>query len=81
MPGQAADCGHRLKLVDDVPRDEVDVVVTELDTDVADALPPQLVELGIVYPLDTLNIHRGFMFNMLAVFATCSIVIKQRDVI
>lgn len=55
VPGQAADCGHSLKLVDDVPRDEVDVVVAELDADVADAFPPQLVELGIVHPLDTLQ--------------------------
>lgn len=55
VPGQAADRGHRLELVDDVPRDEVDVVVTQLDTDVADAFPPQLVELGIVHPLDTLQ--------------------------
>lgn len=55
VPGQAADRGHRLELVDDVPRDEVDVVVAELDTDVADAFPPQLVELGIVHPLDALQ--------------------------
>lgn len=55
VPGQAADSGHRLELVDDVPRDEVDVVVAELDAGVSDALPPQLVELGVVHPLDTLR--------------------------
>lgn len=60
MPGQAADCSHGLKLVDDIPWDEVNVVVTELDTDVVDALPPQLVELGIVDPLDTLR-HWGLV--------------------
>lgn len=54
VPGQAADGGHGLELVDDVPRDEVNVVVAELDADVADAFPPQLVELGIVHPLDAL---------------------------
>lgn len=55
VPGQAADCRNRLELVDDVPRDEVNVVVTELDTDVADAFPSQLVQLSIVHPLDTLH--------------------------
>lgn len=60
VPGQAADRRHRLKLVDDVPRDEVNVVVAELDADVTDALPPQLVELGVVYPLNTLR-HWGLI--------------------
>lgn len=54
VPGQAADGGHGLELVDDVSRDEVNVVVTELDAGVADAFPPQLVELGVVHPLDAL---------------------------
>lgn len=57
VPGQAADGRHRLELMDDVPRDEVDVVVTQLHADVADAFPPQLVEFGIVHPLDTLHTH------------------------
>lgn len=57
VPGQAADGGHGLELVDDVPGDEVDVVVAELRPDVADALSPQLVELGIIHPLDTLYIQ------------------------
>ena len=55
VPGQAAHRRHRLELVDDVPGDEVNVVVTELDAGVADSLPPQLVELGVVHPLDTLR--------------------------
>lgn len=55
VPGQAADSGHCLELVDDIPRDEINVVVTELDMDIADAFPPQLVELGIIHPLDTLH--------------------------
>lgn len=54
MPGQAADGGHGLELVDDVSRDEVNVIVTELDAHVANAFPPQLVELGVVHPLDAL---------------------------
>lgn len=54
VPGQAADGGHGLELVDDVSRDEVNVIVTELDADIANAFPPQLVELGIVHPLDAL---------------------------
>lgn len=55
VPGQAAHSRHSLELVNHVPGDEVDVVITELDVDVTDALPPQLVELGIVHPLDTLQ--------------------------
>lgn len=55
VPGQAADSRHRLKLVDDVPRDEVDVIVAELQADVANAFSPQLVQLGVVHPLDTLG--------------------------
>lgn len=55
VPGQAADGRHRLELVDDVPRDEVDVIVAELQADVADAFSPQLVQLGVVHPLDTLG--------------------------
>lgn len=54
MPGQAADGGHGLELVDDVSRDEVNVIVAELDADIANAFPPQLVELGVVHPLDAL---------------------------
>lgn len=63
VPGQAADCGHRLELVDDVPRDEVNVVVTELRTDVANPFPPQLIQLGIIHPLNTLqkNTHLNIL--------------------
>lgn len=57
MPRQAADGGHGLELMDDVPGDEVDVVVAELRPDVADALSSQLVEFGVIHPLDTLYIH------------------------
>lgn len=54
VPGKAADGRDGLELVDDVSWDEVNVIVTELDADVADAFPPQLVELGVVHPLDAL---------------------------
>lgn len=40
VPGEAADCRHGLELVDDVPRDEVNVVVAQLRTDIANAFPP-----------------------------------------
>lgn len=43
MPCQAADRGHGLELVDDVARDEIDVIVAEADASVADALATQLV--------------------------------------
>ena len=43
MPGQAAHGRHSLELVDDVSGDEVDVLVAQLHTDVADSLSTQLV--------------------------------------
>lgn len=55
MPGQAAHRRHRLELVHHVAWNEVDVVMAEADAGIADALPPQLVEFGIVDPLDTLR--------------------------
>lgn len=57
VPGQAAHCRHRLELVDDVPRDEVNVVVAELRVNVTNTFPPQLVKLGIIHPLNTLDTH------------------------
>lgn len=54
VPRQAADGRHRLELVDHVTRDEIDVVVVEADAGVADALPTQLVEFGVVHPLNAL---------------------------
>src|SRR5262245_5028253 len=42
----------------DVPGQEVDVVVLELDARVAHALAPQLVELGVLDPLDALRRRR-----------------------
>lgn len=58
MPGEAADCRHGLELVDDVPWDKVNVIVTQLGADIANAFPPQLVELCIIHPLNTLHKER-----------------------
>lgn len=55
MPGQTADSGHGLELVDHVAGDEVDVVVAQADAGVADALATQLVQLGVIHPLHTLR--------------------------
>lgn len=54
MPRQAAHGRDGFELVYDVTGDEVDVVVAELQANVADAFPTQLVEFGIVHPLNTL---------------------------
>ena len=54
MPGDAGAGGDGAKLVDDVPRDEVDVVVAETQLGVADALATQLVQLGFLHPLPAL---------------------------
>ena len=59
MPRQAADGRYGLELVDHVAGDEVDVIVTQADAGVADALATQLVEFGIIYPLHTLEEREG----------------------
>lgn len=63
VPGQAAHGRHRLKLVHHTAGDVVDVVVVQLDASVSDALPPQLVELGIIHPLDTLRTSTDIQLN------------------
>ena len=55
MPSYAGTRREGLELMNDVAWDEVDVVVTETDACIADALSSQLVELGILYPLYTLG--------------------------
>lgn len=55
VPGDAGAGCYGAKLVDDVARDEVDVVVTQLEACVANALPAKLVELGLLDPLPTLQ--------------------------
>ena len=55
MPRDAGAGRNGLELVDHVARDEVDVVVAEFDAGVANSLPPQLVKLCILYPLNTLQ--------------------------
>lgn len=54
MPREAAHGRDRFELVYDITGDEVDVVVAELQAGVADTFPSQLVEFGIVHPLNTL---------------------------
>lgn len=58
VPGEAAHGRHALELVNYVARDKVDVVIVELDSSVADALSPQLIEFSIIHPLHTLERER-----------------------
>lgn len=55
VPSDRGNSGHCSELVDDVTRQEVDVVVVEMDADVADAVTTQLIQLGVLHPLDTLT--------------------------
>lgn len=55
MPCDGGDGGGGLELVDDVAGDEVDVVVAEGYTGEAHALPPQLVQLGVLHPRHALQ--------------------------
>lgn len=54
MPGDARAGRDGAELVDDVARDEVDVVVTETHLCIANSISTHLVELGFLDPLSTL---------------------------
>ena len=64
----AADGGDGAELVDDVPRQEVDVVVRQPDAGVAHAVTSQLVQLGVLHPVDGLWIicgsRAGYILSM-----------------
>lgn len=51
----AADGSHCAELVDDVARQEVDVVVFELEAGEANTLTTELVQLGVLNPLHALQ--------------------------
>ena len=55
MPGDAGARRHRLELVDDLSRDEVDVVVAQLDVRVAYSTTTKLVQFGLLDPFNTLR--------------------------
>ena len=55
MPSDAGDSCHRLELMHDLAGDEVDVIVSQLDAGVADTLPVQLIQLGVLKPGHTLK--------------------------
>ena len=60
MPRNTSTSCRRTKLVDDVSRDEVDIVVSKAKSCVADAISSQLVQFGFFNPLTALG-HRGFV--------------------
>lgn len=51
VPGHTAHRGYRLELVDDIPRDEVNVIVPQPDPDEAVSLDSQLVQFRVVGPI------------------------------
>lgn len=55
MPSDTRHCRDRSELVNDVARQEVNVVVVQRNSRVFDALAFELVELGVFDPLDTLR--------------------------
>ena len=54
MPRDAGAGSDGAELVDDVTRDEVDVVVAEPNLGVTDTLATKLVQLGFLHPLPAL---------------------------
>ena len=55
MPGNTRTGGRRSKLVDDISRDKVDIVVSKTKPGIADAISSQLVQLGFFDPLTALR--------------------------
>ena len=55
MPGNAGRGSHSPELVDDIARNEVDVIVMETKVSVADAISAELVEFGLLHPLPALE--------------------------
>ena len=55
VPGNASARGHRSKLVNDIARNEIDIVVMETKVSIADALSPELVQFCFFHPLSTLG--------------------------
>lgn len=55
VPSDAGACRNGAKLMDYVARDEIDVIVTQLEACVANAFSSKLVEFGLFDPLPTLQ--------------------------
>ena len=58
MPRDAGDSRDGAELVDDVPRNEVNVVVAEFDGGVANSFAAKLIQSRLVDPCDTLHQER-----------------------
>ena len=59
VPGHTDDRRHRAELVYDVPRDEVDVVISQFDAGVTDPVTPHLVQFGLIHPGHTLKTDKA----------------------
>ena len=55
MPRQTAHGRDGLELMNNIPRNEVNVIVVQLNPGIADAFSPQLIKFGIINPLNTLE--------------------------
>lgn len=55
MPRQTAHSRNCLELMNNIPRNEVNVIVIQLNPGIADAFSPQLIEFCIINPLNTLE--------------------------
>ena len=55
MPGNTRTGSRRSKLVDDISRDKVDIIVSKTKPGIADAISSQLVQLGFFDPLTALG--------------------------
>lgn len=58
VPGDGGDGRHGPELVYDVPGQEVDVIVVEVDARIANPVTTKLIQLRILHPLDTLTDRR-----------------------
>ena len=63
MPRYAGTGRHCSELMNNVTRDEVDIIISQADGGVFHTISSQLVKFGIINPANTLNKRNGILMN------------------
>ena len=63
MPRYASTGRHCSELMNNVTRDEVDIIISQADGGVFHTISSQLVKFGIINPANTLNKRNGILIN------------------
>ena len=60
MPGYAAGCREGSELVDNVPGEEVDIIISQGDPGILHTIPVQLVQFRLFQPVEALGRERDY---------------------